>query len=1060
MKVISKLKFWLFALLVSLPLASQADYVDDINYETHSAGQQVIYEMNVGAFTPEGTFSAATKRLPELKRIGVDIVWLMPVYPRGGGINSPYAATDFKATNPSYGTVDNLKELVTRAHELNMKVWLDWVPNHTATDAKWVTTHPEYYTRINGEFVHPNNYNDVYQLNYSNPDLCEAMNDCLKYWVQTVDVDGFRCDYVSSQAIPASYWNTVIPMLKSLVSGKDIQIMAETDLTDSNNKRLANVGFDYDYAWGFQSKLAQYGADGNLANPLMVYAQSLIDASSQLQVSRMVYLTNHDQNYNEQKKTLTEKYGANRYLLTVFAHTIMGMPLIYNGQEIGGNQPLNYFTDEKIDWTNTDPQMTNTLRTLSALKHSQKALQDGKKPENNPVPKFLSTINQNPNILAYSRTSGESEVVVVINTGTTAQTVLLQGFSGNYSLWLNSETIGKGVSRKTVKLNGSLSFALPAKGYRVYVKGAFSDEDIESVPTTLSVLPSSVSMMTGLPEKLEILSLNNSLINYARQDTVFNHIAESMNVDAVWTSHSNIGKSLDYHWNETDTTGNNVEGQPSAKTMISSKPWTHIILQEQTEKPRKKFQEFRQSVKQWVEYIRSNCPNPHAVIVVPVNWPLLIDADNYKGLSDELQSNYASVAQEFGLVLAPVGQAYEQCYLQEGKAGLTTWFRPAEENNGLGQDDRHPSQKATYMAACIEFGVITGKSVSNVAYRPSKISEEEADAMRQYASSALSEIQQIVDVIHQTVQFKAVVTDQFGNEMIPSEGVSWQVSGGGQMDGALFKGQGEKGKFVITAMCRQLTSTATLDIASPSWGTTSLPVVELKAKKWNEDFNGMKDQQQLPEGWRIDRITSAPRTLGSFEWASENVMYLQTAENLTLPSNAKNGTWAFGTTEDRALGGITTGIENGTKSVNLYVHLWNVSGAAICNPYISYKVEKYRKGANSAGFNVELYWSKDGRAWNKAGDVFSTYFEPDEVTEGYTVVPGLERNVDGTLPLEIADKEHFYLAWNVSAASGSACNAAQALAIDDFNISWDETDSIAGVIVGQNENSCTYDING
>lgn len=77
------------------------DYIDKINIQTYGSGQQVIYELNVGSYTKEGTFKAAQEKLLELKKTGVDIVWLMPIYPRGGGINSPYAAVDFTAVNPS-----------------------------------------------------------------------------------------------------------------------------------------------------------------------------------------------------------------------------------------------------------------------------------------------------------------------------------------------------------------------------------------------------------------------------------------------------------------------------------------------------------------------------------------------------------------------------------------------------------------------------------------------------------------------------------------------------------------------------------------------------------------------------------------------------------------------------------------------------------------------------------------------------------------------------------------------------------------------------------------------
>ena len=237
--------------LIALTM-SASDFVDDINNGSgqRPAGRRVIYEMNVGSFTAEGTFAAAQQRLGELKTLGIDIVWLMPIYPRGGGINSPYAATDFQQTNPQYGTIADLKALVTAAHNLDMEVWLDWVPNHTATDARWVTEHPEYYKKRGDSFVHPNNYGDVYQLDYSNAALQKAMNDCLKFWIDEADVDGYRCDYISSPEIPTSYWQTAIPEIKGYKAGKTITFLGEGDIAQ-DAKRLVNVGFDYDYAWQF-----------------------------------------------------------------------------------------------------------------------------------------------------------------------------------------------------------------------------------------------------------------------------------------------------------------------------------------------------------------------------------------------------------------------------------------------------------------------------------------------------------------------------------------------------------------------------------------------------------------------------------------------------------------------------------------------------------------------------------------------------------------------------------------------------------------------------------------
>src|SRR5574344_502769 len=144
-----KKSYILFLFLLALPLwaCNDSDESEQLNGDpivktetlnvdkTSPLSDQnsVIYELNVGSFTTEGTFTAATTKLNDLRTLGIDIVWLMPIYPRGGGINSPYAATDYQAVNPSYGTISDLKTFVSKAHSLGMKVWLDWVPNHTAT---------------------------------------------------------------------------------------------------------------------------------------------------------------------------------------------------------------------------------------------------------------------------------------------------------------------------------------------------------------------------------------------------------------------------------------------------------------------------------------------------------------------------------------------------------------------------------------------------------------------------------------------------------------------------------------------------------------------------------------------------------------------------------------------------------------------------------------------------------------------------------------------------------------------------------------------------------------
>src|SRR6187401_704612 len=111
-----------------------------------------IYEVNLRQYTKEGTFRAFMKELPRLKEMGVEILWFMPITPiskekRLGTLGSYYACADYTATNPEFGSVEDFKHLVASAHELQLKVIIDWVANHTGWDHRWTKEHPEFYRR-------------------------------------------------------------------------------------------------------------------------------------------------------------------------------------------------------------------------------------------------------------------------------------------------------------------------------------------------------------------------------------------------------------------------------------------------------------------------------------------------------------------------------------------------------------------------------------------------------------------------------------------------------------------------------------------------------------------------------------------------------------------------------------------------------------------------------------------------------------------------------------------------------------------------------------------------
>ena len=162
----------------------------------------VVYEMNVRQYTPEGTFDAAAEELPRLKKLGVDVIWLMPVYPIGveerkGTLGSYYAISDYCAINPEFGTMQDFEDFLARAHGYGFKVILDWVANHTSPDAVWESGRPaDWYVRDSlGNTVTQYDWTDIAELNYDNHDMRREMRSSMRFWLDK-GVDGFRCDMV------------------------------------------------------------------------------------------------------------------------------------------------------------------------------------------------------------------------------------------------------------------------------------------------------------------------------------------------------------------------------------------------------------------------------------------------------------------------------------------------------------------------------------------------------------------------------------------------------------------------------------------------------------------------------------------------------------------------------------------------------------------------------------------------------------------------------------------------------------------------------------------------
>ena len=194
-------------LLITALLLCQFAKAQDVSI----SNQNNIYEVNIRQITPEGTFKAFEKHLDRLHDMGVKTLWFMPIYPisvkdRKGSLGSYYAIQDYKKVNPQFGTLEDWKHLVDKAHSKGFYVIIDWVANHTGADHNWLQTHPEFYVldSITHQPIAPFDWTDVRKLNYKNNALRDSMKASLHYWVKETNIDGFRCDVAAE--VPASFW--------------------------------------------------------------------------------------------------------------------------------------------------------------------------------------------------------------------------------------------------------------------------------------------------------------------------------------------------------------------------------------------------------------------------------------------------------------------------------------------------------------------------------------------------------------------------------------------------------------------------------------------------------------------------------------------------------------------------------------------------------------------------------------------------------------------------------------------------------------------------------------
>ncbi len=388
----------------------------------------VIYEVNLRQYTDSGTVTAFERELPRLRDLGVDILWFMPVHPiseknRKGELGSYYAVRDYKAFNPEFGTIEQFKKVVDKAHDMGMKVILDWVPNHTGCDNVWLADHPDWYARNEeGEMFGPYDWTDVYKLDYNNKEMRAAMVDALKFWLTEVGVDGFRCDVASE--VPVDFWDEARPQLDSV---KEVFMLAEASVP-----ALQRNGFDMGYNWPMKDLFSaiaatsgQYtfaDAEGNVKEFPVKHAVDIdtLLALQELEYPRDTYLmnmiTNHD--LNSWEGTERQRLGNLADAFAVLSYTLPGMPLIYTGQETGMDRALEFFVKDTPPQWEPRNSYFEFYQKLNHLKHTQPALQAGI--DGGEVKRYPT---KSDDLYIFSREVENARVYVFVNLGAKTENV-------------------------------------------------------------------------------------------------------------------------------------------------------------------------------------------------------------------------------------------------------------------------------------------------------------------------------------------------------------------------------------------------------------------------------------------------------------------------------------------------------------------------------------------------------------------------------------------------------------------------------------------------------------
>lgn len=392
---------------VALAVTGCTSYEIDMpaNPEAPAVGPEVssnvIYQANPRFFGDNECIKGLTNQVSRIASMDCDILWVMPVYEPGelNGIGSPYCVRNFTAVNPRYGTMADLENMVSAAHGAGMKVIFDWVANHTAWDCAWISEHPDWYVRnADGNIVSPSGWSDVAQLDFSNPEVGEAMKNAMLFWVDKLGIDGYRCDY--ADGVPHEFWSNTIEALRA--KNADMIMIAET----ANYDYYAD-GFDMIYDWTSSTSISDAFKGGKPSDVVKKAAEALAKVPEGKSILR--YAFNHDV---AAENNVSTYFGSVDGIPAayVLASMLNGTPMIYSSMDASGiSGKLSFFNYTTLDFSE---ELTGVYTAIDAAFQESAEVRRGE-----------LTDYSNSSVVCFTRSIPGHTLLVAVNVTGSAQTV-------------------------------------------------------------------------------------------------------------------------------------------------------------------------------------------------------------------------------------------------------------------------------------------------------------------------------------------------------------------------------------------------------------------------------------------------------------------------------------------------------------------------------------------------------------------------------------------------------------------------------------------------------------